>query len=163
MSGKITKRGPDGRILPGGRELSSEEARAMQAKKHALSVDAKKSDYETLLAEAGYDNPDDAPKVLQVVAKDIANQGNRTMQAVVQYRQLTDLKKAGSLDKPETGKPAPGTICPKCNELVMTDFRPDASQRDAASEYLDRHRKSYLRQDEDDREPPPEKGTPFDD
>ena len=112
--------------------LSSEEARTMQAKKHEKSVETKRTDYEILLREAGYDNPDDAPKVLQVVVNDIIAQGSRTMPAVVQYRQLTGKRDAAS----QPGRPSPGSVCPLCNELVMSDFRPSDGHLDAAMDLI---------------------------
>ena len=113
--------------------LTTAQARTMQAKKHEKSVGEKNADYETLIREAGYADPEDAPKVLQIVVKDIVARGNRTMAAVIQYRQLTG--KTDSTSKP--GKPAPGSVCPLCHEMVFTDFRPTDSQMQEAEAILD--------------------------
>lgn len=162
MTGKITKRDPEtGRILA--KELSSEEAKAMQAKQHVKTKAAKKNDVEILLNEAGYPDLDTAPKALQILCREIAEGGARTISAIVEYRRST--APPDSSEQTLAGKPRPGSICPTCNELVMTDFRPDAELVEQAADYLGYgHKRHYgvkQQTDGEDREQPTETGNPF--
>ena len=125
----ITKRGPDGRILPGGKELSTEEARELQELRYSKPL---KDTAESILAEAGYSDDNPAPASVKLMV-DIAvsKKGN----SVAAMREV--LRMTGKIDKQgQPGKPAPGTICSLCGELVMTEFRPDADQLDAAGELV---------------------------
>ena len=90
----------------------------MSAKAHGNKVDAKKSDVEILLAEAGHEDPAKAPKVLQVVCEQIAERGPRSIQAAVQYRQLTSSREAVSV-----GNVRPGDVCPMCHQYVMVGLQ----------------------------------------
>jgi len=85
----IEERDEKGRIVK--KVLTTEKSRKMNLRRHAKRKGEKASDYEMLLLEAGYPDPEKAPKVLQVVAKQVAEEGTRSIPAIVQYRQLTSI------------------------------------------------------------------------
>ena len=111
------------------KHLSSEEARAMQKRRYEKP---REDTAESILAEAGYSDDNLAPASVKLMV-DIAvsKKGN----SVAAMREV--LRMTGKIDKTgQPGKPAPGTICSMCGELVMTEFRPDDSQLEAASELV---------------------------
>lgn len=125
----ITKRGPDGRILPGGKELSSEEAREIQK---AGAAKPRKDTAESILTEAGYSEDNPAPTSVKLLVDIAVSKRGNSVPAMREVLRMT-----GKTDKAgQPGKPGPGSVCPLCNELVMTDFRPDDKQRAAASEFI---------------------------
>ena len=101
----------------------------MSARAHGNKVEAKQSDVDVLLAEAGHDDPSKAPKVLQVVCEQIAERGPRSIQAAVQYRQLTSRQEASS-----AGKVRPGDRCPTCHQWVLFGLELTDEQVGAAIE-----------------------------
>ena len=109
--------------------LTSEKAREMQKARYEKPV---KETAASILAEAGYSDGNPAPASVKLMV-DIAvsKRGN----SVAAMREV--LRMTGKIDKQgQPGTPAPGTVCPLCNELVMSDFRPDDSQLEAAMEAI---------------------------
>ena len=117
MPGKITKRDPEtGRILPGGKELSSEEARKLGK----LSAEVRWSTTATvegLLREEGYSDEDNpAPVYVKIMAE----------QAVKNHAAMRDWRRLHGGGDTTTNRvdamealghyvtPAPGERCPWC-------------------------------------------------
>lgn len=145
----ITKRNPDGTIAK--KELSSEEASAMGKRRWEKG---KEDSAESLLAEAGYTDEHPAPEHLKVLAEIAASKSAGAVAAMRDFLKLT----ARVIEEPgKPGKPAPGTVCSLCGELVMTDFRPEARQLQQAADYLDRYGARQQGKAEDQ----PETGHPF--
>lgn len=131
MSGNtITRRDEQGRIVE--KELDKETASAMGKRRWAKGREGTAS---TLLQEAGYDGDNTAPEHLKVLAEIAASKAAGSVAAMRDFLKLTGKREVGSVSKP-----APGTICPLCNELVFTDFRPNSGQLEKASAYLELHR-----------------------
>lgn len=130
-------------------ETAAEMGRISHGKKRGTKANK-------LLQEAGYTDDNPAPEHLQVLAEYAVGGKSGAVAALRDFRRLTS---AGDEDiSAQPGKPAPGSICPLCNELVMTDFRPSPSQLQQASDFLERYGPR-----QEPREPPPQpKGTPFD-
>lgn len=126
----IKERNPDGTIKKS--QISSEEARDMQSKRWSK---AKEDSADSLLKEAGYSDDNPAPEHLKVLAEMAASQKASAVAAMRDFVRLTARTETAS----KVGKPAPGEICPLCDELVLRDFRPDASQLQLAADYLDRY------------------------
>ncbi len=129
MSGTILERDEQGRILK--KSLSSEEAKAMSAKSHAKAEQTKQSEVDILLAEGGYPDPADAPQVLRVVCETIAEGGPRSIQAVVQYRQLTSRQETSVATVVR-----PGNMCPVCRQFVMAGMEPTDEERGSVADYI---------------------------
>ena len=86
---RITKRDSLGRIVKGGSNLTSEEARAMVAKK---GDDREKEHYDSidrLLVDAGFDPPKTAPEHLRVLADLAVQNKSGSVQALSAFLALT--------------------------------------------------------------------------
>ena len=123
----ITKRDAKGRILPGGKVLSSEDAKDLRSKR-----DDHKVIRDQILKEAGYDNPDDAPAGERNMA-DIAARGNYS--AAKHYASSKPVKDQDATT-PE-GYPQPGEKCPTCHQYVLADLVMTDDELDIVIEILD--------------------------
>ena len=133
MSGTILERDEQGKIVK--KSLSSEEAKAMSAKSHAKAEQTKQSEVDILLAEGGYPDQADAPQVLRVVCETIAEGGPRSIQAVVQYRQLTSRQESSAVTAVH-----PGDICPVCRQYVMAGAEVTGEDRGTLQHYIQQTR-----------------------
>jgi len=125
----IVERNPDGTIKK--KELSSEEAKTLATKKRRKRAAEKQSDVEILLEEAGYPDPEEAPRVLQFVAEQIAEAGPRSIQAVVQYRQLTSPH-----EHTAPGRPDVGERCALCGQWNLGQLSLSADQKSKLLEFI---------------------------
>jgi len=105
----ITKRGIDGKFVKGGVNLSSAEAAAMGSKAHKTATIKG-----TLLEEAGYSSPEDAPEHLRVLAEIAASKRSGAVPAMRDFLRLT----ARYVEDPTTKMPTvhPGEKCPTCGQ-----------------------------------------------
>ena len=111
------------------KHLSSEEARAMQKRRYEKP---REDTAESILVEAGYNDENQAPASVKLMVDIAVSKKGNSVAAMREVLRMTG--KTDQAGKP--GKPAPGTMCPLCNELVMTEFRPDADQLDAAMDLI---------------------------
>ena len=84
---KITKRNEKGQIMPGGNELSSEEAAVMG---RLSRKDKDQDSFEQLLADCGYPDPDAAPEDRRVLAKIAAGGKSQSVMAIRELLKLTN-------------------------------------------------------------------------
>ena len=122
---KITKRDPEtGRILPGGKILSSEEASEMGKKRWDKPI---KESRDTLLQEAGYSNPEEAPEHLKVLAEMAVSQKSGSVAALRDFRKLNRIDREITPDyQPVTV--LPGEICPTCNHPVIGKIKQETAK-----------------------------------
>lgn len=120
-----------GRILPGGKVLSSEQASEMGKQSHAKrgSETADK-----ILAEAGFDDDNPAPEHLQVLVDYGVSGKSGAVAALRDVRRLTSTEEAAA-------GPAvavkPGHKCPVCNQYVLADMEMTDETLDSVIEGLD--------------------------
>ena len=110
---KITRRDPKtGRILPGGKILSGEEATSMVQKRWDKPL---KEDTEDLILEAGYQNTKDCPTDFRLLCERAAGGDVRS---IIEYGRRVGRY---SDDNTEYSRPSPGEICPTCKQAVLDE------------------------------------------
>ena len=123
----IIKRDSLGRILPGGKVLSSEDAtnqgKMRKGKKEKLTSASQ------LLQDAGYPDPEDAPERKKLMAQEAAK-GN--VPAIRSFATKDELKA-----EVQVGYPAPGERCPTCQQYVLADMQITDDEMDSVIDGLD--------------------------
>jgi hypothetical protein len=133
---RITKRDEFGRILPGGKELSSDRARELVKKRWEKPIQQSLS---TLLLEAGYSDPEEAPEHIKVLAEIAVSQRSGSVAALRDFRKLARLDREITRDYQPSVILNPGDICPTCNHPVLDIIEPETAK--ILLEILDRARK----------------------
>ncbi len=121
----ITKRDKLGRILPGGKVLSSEQASA-QGKLGGLAK--AKNSRDQLLIEAGYDNPDEAPAAKRLLAMEAAKGNVTSIKSFLSKNEAKDVSVVVV---------QPGDRCPTCQQYVIADMQMSEETMDSVIEGLD--------------------------
>ena len=120
----ITKRDEMGRILPGGKVLSSEEAKALGNRGGKVKAGTSR---DQLLKEAGYDNPDDAPESKRLLAKKAAEGYVPAIKGFLSKEEAKDVSVVVQ----------PGERCPTCQQYVLVDMQITDDEMDSVIEGLD--------------------------
>jgi len=94
--------------LPGGKHLSSEDAAAMARKRWDKKHDANVTE---LLLQAGFDNPEDAPATLRLLAEKAVQSSSGSVTALVQF--VKSMNNRGSVER-ERGWDWRRDPCPTC-------------------------------------------------
>ncbi len=111
----ITNRDSKGRILPGGKVLSSEEAKEIGSLQKGKKE--KQSSADQLLQDAGYDNPEAAPMRKRLMAKEAAG---GSVPAIKSFATKGEIEA-----ETPAGYPLPGEKCPTCRQYVLADMQID--------------------------------------
>ena len=96
--------------------LDSETAREMGKRSHAKN---RSETAGALLAEAGFDEDNQAPEHLKVLARLATDGRSGAVAALRDFRRLTSI----SADEPGAVVAEPGTVCPTCKQLVTYGMR----------------------------------------
>ena len=131
LNGRIVRRGSDGKFERGGTldpKVASEMGKRSRSKKYDEVAAA-------LLQEIGYENPSDAPKLLQLQAEYIASQRSGFTSAVKDFRQIAGIDRQPAAKK---AKLKPGEICPCC-ELPYEGIRIDQATAVWLKEFMEAH------------------------
>ena len=120
----ITERNPDGTIKSS--VLDSETAAAMGKRGREVM---KGTSRDKLLQEADYDDPDDAPEYLRILAK----QALTSTPAMKAYLQLTRTVEEAKVEVTVQ----PGEKCPTCSQYVLADMQMAEETLDSVIEGLD--------------------------
>ena len=115
MTSRIVERDENGKIRK--TKLTSEEAAEMGRVRWA---GPRKETQETLLQEAGYDDPKDAPEHLRVLASIASSQRSGAVAAMRDFLRLT----RPASDEAGAATVAPGTQCPTCHQWQLIGFNP---------------------------------------
>ncbi len=121
----ITARDSKGRILPGGKVLSSEEAKDLVKQKGKVRAGTSR---DQLLKEAGYDNPDEAPESKRLLAQQAAKGYVPAIKGFLGKEDAKDVSVAVV---------QPGDRCPTCHQYVLADMQITDDEMDSVIEGLD--------------------------
>jgi hypothetical protein len=123
----ITKRDPEtGRIV--GKKLSSEEAAKLARRRWEKP---RQDTLESLLIEAGYQSVEEAPTIVRLMARQVAEGGARSVQAAREFLRMIRVKPEGE-ERHNWGNVP---LCPYCKSQPIIIVL----SRELARQYLDRH------------------------
>ncbi len=120
----ITKRDEMGRILPGGKVLSSEEASALRNSGGKVKAGTSR---DKLLKEAGYDNPDEAPESKRLMAQQAAKGQVPAIKGFMGKEEAKDVSVVIQ----------PGERCPTCQQYVLADMQITDDEMESVIDGLD--------------------------
>ncbi len=118
----ITKRDSKGRILPGGKVLSSEEAKDLVKQKVRAGTSR-----DQLLKEAGYDDPEEAPESKRLMAQEAAKGHIPAIKGFLGKEEAKDVSVVVQ----------PGERCPTCHQYVLADMQITDDEMDSVINELD--------------------------
>lgn len=135
----ITKRNPNGTIAKGGKQLTSKQA-ADQGRKGNESRKGLSS--KALLQQAGYDDPENAPEYLIILAEIGAGKSSGAVPAMNAF-----LRETSQFTEDTPGKVVvnPGDICPTCRQYVIAGCVLDDDQKGTIKEYIEETRQQMKR------------------
>lgn len=115
----ITQRDENGRIVPGGKQLSSEEARELRS--HVKDNHQKAQAAEAaILAEMGYSDDNPAPAIIQELAGLATSRRANSTSAISQLLKIAHTNGAGADGISLIPPSKPGDICPLCGLPFLT-------------------------------------------
>ncbi len=120
-----------GRILPGGKVLSSEKASEMGKQSHGKrgSETANK-----ILAEAGYDDDNPASEQLKVLVDYGVSGKSGAVAALRDVRRITSTEEAAVSTAVAV---KPGSKCPVCHQYVLADMQIPDDEMESVIDGLD--------------------------
>lgn len=127
----ITKRDEEGKVVKGGKELSSEEAAAMASKRWDNTKAAEAEGVHALLRDLGWD--DDAPETANLLAEVAASKGSRSIQALRELIKISGRYR----DQDNTAKFIEGEPCPTCGKKESVEHRLGIDSQEDLKQLLD--------------------------